>query len=304
MSKRLVVLLGVLIVFSLGLAAEDVVQAYVPSLYPLNRVDPKYPDAAREQNAYPLVQLLLTLDPLGNVASVEVLAGPQALRKVTIDAVKQWKYQPVIRNGQAVAAYTTESVYFQDAPDAAKSSRPDLSESRKFSERLYELSQKFSRTPEQELADLEQDSQGGDQDRRTHALGRMAKAAANPGAMDKAEAYAKELLAAGPSTWDPGGAIHYGNMVLGRVALSRGDVAKARECLLEAGKTEGSPTLDSFGPNMTLAKELLAKGEKDVVLQYFDLCRKFWKDDRKKLDEWSALVRGGVTPDFGANLLY
>jgi len=28
---------------------------------------------------------------------------------------------------------------------------------------------------------------------------------------------------------------------------------------------------------MTLAKDLLEKGERDVVLEYFMLCRKFWK---------------------------
>jgi hypothetical protein len=41
-----------------------------------------------------------------------------------------------------------------------------------------------------------------------------------------------------------------------------------------------------------------------VVLQYFSLCRAFWKLRPETLDAWSATVRGGGMPDFGANLKY
>ena len=62
--------------------------------------------------------------------------------------------------------------------------------------------------------------------------------------------------------------------------------------------------MNSFGPNMSLAKDLLEKGERDTVLQYFELCRKFWTMDYGKLDEWSQEVRAGKIPRFGANLVY
>ena len=90
--------------------------------------------------------------------------------------------------------------------------------------------------------------------------------------------------------------------MLGLVALRNDDVAKAREQLLEAGKTTGSPLLNSFGPNMTLASELLQKGERDAVLAYFELCRSFWRMGDQRLDSWSDLVRKGETPVFGPNL--
>jgi hypothetical protein len=87
-------------------------------------------------------------------------------------------------------------------------------------------------------------------------------------------------------------------MVLGLLALRSDDVPTAREELLKAGKTPGSPQLNSFGPNMTLASELLQKGERNTVLDYFELCRKFWKMGGQKLDSWSEMVRNGKTPPF------
>ena len=55
---------------------------------------------------------------------------------------------------------------------------------------------------------------------------------------------------------------------------------------------------------MTLAKELLAKGERDAVLEYLQLCSRFWKRGGDKIENWTATIRGGGTPDFGANLIY
>ena len=57
-----------------------------------------------------------------------------------------------------------------------------------------------------------------------------------------------------------------------------------------------------YGPNMSLAKDLLEKGERQVVLDYFALCRRFWNYGR--LDDWSQQVKEGKIPDFGANLVY
>jgi len=95
-----------------------------------------------------------------------------------------------------------------------------------------------------------------------------------------------------------------GHMVLGRVALKRGDVETAKRELLLAGATPGSPQLDSFGPNMSLAKDLLEKKQADTVIEYFALCGKFWKLEDGNLKRWSVLAKAGEMPDFGANLVY
>jgi hypothetical protein len=54
---------------------------------------------------------------------------------------------------------------------------------------------------------------------------------------------------------------------------------------------------------MTLAKELLEKGGRDVVIQYLEECRTFWKLGRT-LDSWIATIRNDRIPEFGPNLIY
>jgi hypothetical protein len=136
---------------------------------------------------------------------------------------------------------------------------------------------------------------------------KVAPTALAAGENAKATAYCQSLLqqaAEMPNDWNYGNAIHVAHLVLGHVALSSGDLAEAKRQLLEAGKTPGSPQLDSFGPNMLLAQQLLAKGEREVVLQYFELCAKFWEDSQGRLKTWKALVLEGASPDFRANLGY
>jgi tetratricopeptide (TPR) repeat protein len=142
---------------------------------------------------------------------------------------------------------------------------------------------------------------------RFYALNEAAKAAFEVGKADEAKQHAQAALALAPKyrgDWNYGNAIHDGHMVLGRVALKSGDVEIAKRELLLAGATPGSPQLDSFGPNMTLAKDLLEQKQSDAVMEYFTLCAKFWDLERGNLRRWSVLAKAGEMPDFGANLLY
>ena len=104
--------------------------------------------------------------------------------------------------------------------------------------------------------------------------------------------------------WNYGNAVHKANLAIGRLAVRENDLRGARQYLLKAGDTPGSPQLDSFGPNMLLAKELFALGERDVILQYFERCRRFWKGHDEELDEWTASIKANVEPAFGPNLRY
>jgi hypothetical protein len=83
---------------------------------------------------------------------------------------------------------------------------------------------------------------------------------------------------------------------LGRLALRRGDAEGAKEHLLASAEVKGSPVLNSFGPSMSLARDLLQAGERDAVLAYLERCSRFWKDDSPRV--WSEDIRAGRTPRF------
>jgi len=136
------------------------------------------------------------------------------------------------------------------------------------------------------------------------ALGPAATAALGRGDQDTARKLAKELEGKLHQHRHDGAPVHALHSVLGRIALSEGRLEEAERHLLESAASEGSPVLNSFGPDMQLAKELLEKGGKEVVLEYFKRCRKFWKMGGEKLDRWTKEVKAGVVPDFGANLKF
>jgi hypothetical protein len=161
-------------------------------------------------------------------------------------------------------------------------------------------------TPEDRLGELEAQLPSAEGPERVYVLGKAARAAISAGETLKAERYATEALEGAadfPNDWNYGNAIHHANLVLGHVALARGDVKGAVARLIEAGQTPGSPQLDTFGPNMALAKELLELGETDAVLEYLEETRRFWEHP-EKIDRWQRAIREGGIPDFGANLRY
>jgi len=282
-------------------------EAYVPFLNPIHQEEPEWPESAKQKGIQGMVQFLVTVSPQGLVSDAEALTGPEILRKPALDAVKLWVFQPVMRNGHAVSAYTEATVDFLDhsKPIRTESIGSDLNQEMAAAQRLMEIQNRFPRTPEQVLSDLEQDLTGRDGESRSEALPQLAKAAVAAGALEKAMKYSDELIAsASHGGWNDGAALHDGNIVRGLVALRNGNINEAARNLIEAGKTTGGPQLSSFGPNMTLASELLDKGERDAVLEYLTLCKKFWTMGSSQLDAWIKVVESGGKPAFGANLLY
>lgn len=143
-----------------------------------------------------------------------------------------------------------------------------------------------------------------DDEGREAVLVSLAKTAFAAGLNEEAQAFATKMLEDDMEGWNGGNRIHHGSLILGQVALSSGNIDEAKSRLLLAGKSPGSPQLNSFGPNMQLARELLERGETEVVLEYFELCGKFWASHQKKLEEWTDDVKSNRVPDFGGNLEY
>jgi tetratricopeptide (TPR) repeat protein len=135
-------------------------------------------------------------------------------------------------------------------------------------------------------------------------LQNLAKMALAANKTQKAKEYAEQMLNQNRAGWNYGNNIHHGNLILGRIALRSDDLEEAKKRLIKAGETPGSPQLNSFGPNMTLALELLKKGEKEVVLKYFELCLKFWKRGKDRIQKWSTDIENDELPNFRANLRY
>ena len=154
------------------------------------------------------------------------------------------------------------------------------------------------------LAQFELAYELSDELRRGYLLKDLGASAFHAGNIEKAAAYAEEMLEENVEDWNYGNRIHYGNLTLGRIALLEGNIEEAKSRLVAAGETPGSPQLNSFGPDMTLAQELLEHGEAEVVLEYLSLCLKFWELDRGDLERWIAQIKDGTTPDFGGNLIF
>ena len=175
-------------------------------------------------------------------------------------------------------------------------------------EELEELVANAPKTPEERYQRATGILQGAeDEYSRWCALATSAKAALETERFGEAEELAKELLTLSDAHRDDlnyGNAIHDSNVVMGVLAILKGDTKLASEHLLAAGRSPGSPQMNSFGPNMTLAKWLLEENREDVVLEYLVLCRAFWSLHGNRLVEWSEQIASGSRPDFGANLLY
>jgi hypothetical protein len=144
-------------------------------------------------------------------------------------------------------------------------------------------------------------------EQRFYALGGAAKRSFEIGKVEDARNFATELIVLTPkytNNWNYGNAIQDANLVLGRIAVHEGKIIEAKKFLAASGKSNGSPQMNSFGPNMSLALDLLKAGERDAVLEHFIRCRKFWKFHPEKINGWIDEVMAGKTPDFGANLIY
>jgi thiol-disulfide isomerase/thioredoxin len=139
-------------------------------------------------------------------------------------------------------------------------------------------------------------------DNKAYVIGYLADAHYQAGRVAEAARDAADMLqyaeTLGKTNWNYGNLVHEGHTLLGRIDVKKNDLASAREHLLAAGRTPGSPQLNSFGPKWTLARELLNHGETNAVLDYVSLCRAFWKSGSDRLDEFAATIRSGATPDF------
>jgi len=79
----------------------------------LSKVNPVYPEIARQAGVEGIVILEAETDTRGNVVRVQVLRSIPLLDQAAIDAVRQWKYEPMVIEGQPRGIIFTVTVAFR-----------------------------------------------------------------------------------------------------------------------------------------------------------------------------------------------
>jgi protein TonB len=77
-----------------------------------HRVEPEYPLLAQHAQIQGIVIIEATVDERGRVTDVNALRAHPALRHAAVDAVRQWRYQPLVLNGIATPFVLTVTVSF------------------------------------------------------------------------------------------------------------------------------------------------------------------------------------------------
>ena len=79
----------------------------------VKRVQPVYPAQALQMRLQGTVELDANISTDGSVTKIKVLKGQAVLARAAVEAVRQWKYQPYVLNGEPVAIDTQITVNFK-----------------------------------------------------------------------------------------------------------------------------------------------------------------------------------------------
>lgn len=86
-------------------------QLLAPKL--VHRVDPVYPALAQRARLQATLVLEAWVDKEGRVKNVKVLRGVPLLDEPAMEAVKQWRYRPLLLNGEATEFVLTVNISFK-----------------------------------------------------------------------------------------------------------------------------------------------------------------------------------------------
>jgi TonB family protein len=79
----------------------------------VERIEPDYPQAARQQKIQGPVVLDVHIATDGRVQDVSVVSGADPLAQASTAAVKRWRFKPQVKNGRAVEAETRVTLNFR-----------------------------------------------------------------------------------------------------------------------------------------------------------------------------------------------
>ncbi len=103
-----------LILGSICLVAPLVAQEAIPTANAMARiakkVSPEYPPAAKQLNVSGTQEVQITVSAAGDVEDAKVLKGNAMFTQASVSAVKQWKFQPLVKDG-AAQRFTTVIIF-------------------------------------------------------------------------------------------------------------------------------------------------------------------------------------------------
>ena len=78
----------------------------------INKVQPVYPEIARQERLSGTVRLHAIIDKEGKIKELRVISGRCSLAQASVDAVRKWRYRTTLLSGQPVEVDTTIDVIF------------------------------------------------------------------------------------------------------------------------------------------------------------------------------------------------
>jgi hypothetical protein len=121
------------------------------------------------------------------------------------------------------------------------------------------------------------------------------RVAANPWKTQFNSKYADKLLRDQAQSGD---AIYAGNLILAQAALDNNDLQNAKRYLLQAAGTPGARRIEQNGLDVSVARVLFDRGEKDAVLEYLHRGRELWPQGGQIITRWEGAIRAGRRPNF------
>ena len=93
----------------------------------VKRIEPDYPDKARQQGISGKVVVQVTIDERGDVISASPISGPDVLRDAAARAARRWKFKPTFLSGVVVRVVGEINFNFEfDETEVGTSSRGQL----------------------------------------------------------------------------------------------------------------------------------------------------------------------------------
>ena len=108
-------------------------------------------------------------------------------------------------------------------------------------------------------------------------------------------AYAEKLLREDPQSGD---AIYMGNLILAQASLDKNDVTNAKRYLLQAAATPSSHMIEQNGLDLSVARALFDRGEKDTVVEYLNRGKQLWPQGAQGINRIQGAIRAGRRPNF------